>query len=196
MDEQLKMDAKEKWKGVRDFALGEIMTIQVGKWYIWWGILVFISFVGIKIILGDMLGILPIHYSILLVLTLFFTGIYFIQKKYKKESVKLLISKNAIKIIYDGKDEFSGLLSDFKAIRTLHHSNKKGDIQAELFFRDRKINLTSAMNKEGKQQFDEFCLYCNKTLQFTESEVPFSIWTHNWQGVKYVEYKNPEYREV
>ncbi|UGU17179.1 hypothetical protein LS482_04735 [Sinomicrobium kalidii] len=195
MNPTLSHTKSEKEKYAAGFTLNNVMTIQIGKWYILWGIVVIISFFGIKVFLGDVLRIIQSPYSFVLVLALFFAGIRLIQKKYLKKSIRFFINKDTVKVIYNDVDEYIRPIDDLKAVRTLHHSNKKGDIQAEFFFRGEKINLTSAINHTGKEQLDAFCLYCQKKLGFVEGNVPFSIWTHNWQGVKYVEYKNPNYHE-
>ncbi|MBC9797724.1 hypothetical protein [Sinomicrobium weinanense] len=177
------------------FTLSNVMTIQIGKWYMLWGLAVIISFLGAKILLGDAFRLIRSPYAIILVIAVFYVGIRLIQKRYLKKNIRLSIDRHTVKIAYDNTEEYSGPVSDFKAIRTLHPSNGKGDVQAELFFRGKKISLTSAVNQDGKQQFDTFCSYCRNKLSFEEKDLPFSIWTHNWQGVKYVEYQNPDYRE-
>ncbi|RNL85955.1 hypothetical protein ED312_11910 [Sinomicrobium pectinilyticum] len=179
----------------RSFILKKVMTLQVGKWYILCGLLIAISFIGIKVILGDELRILQFPYSLFLVIAVFYAGVKLIHKKYLKKSIQISIDPNIIKITYNDNGGYTKPTNDLKSIRTLHPSNKKGDIQAELIFRDHKITLTSAVNRESKEQWDAFCLHCQKKLRFVEGAVPFSIWTHNWQGTKYIEYKNPNYDE-
>lgn len=177
------------------FTLRNVMTVQIGKWYILWGIAVAVAFLGAKILLGDVFRLIRSPYAIILVIAVFYVGIQLIQKKYLKKNIHLSVGGNTVKVAYGNTEAYSGPISDFKAIHTLHPSNTKGDIQAELFFRHKKISFTAAVNQDGKRQFDTFCLYCRDKLGFEEGDLPFSIWTHNWQGTKYMAYKNPDYRE-
>lgn len=53
------------------------------------------------------------------------------------------------------------------------------------------INLASSLNYNNKSQFNELVLVCERKLGMKIKPVPFSIYTHNLQGIKYVEYFNP-----
>lgn len=118
---------------------------------------------------------------------------------FKKEKTKdfarrflIGVNEEAIFVEIEGKPAFKGLLTDLKAIRTLELSNKKYDVQCKIYLKDQVFVLTSSLNGDNKFLFDSFVLYCERKLKMKIKPVPFSIFTHNWQGIKYVEYYNPE----
>lgn len=87
---------------------------------------------------------------------------------------------------------FNGNIHELKAIRTLDLSNKKNSVQCQIYIGKEVFSLASSLNSSNKSAFDYFVKFCEKQLHMEIKSVPFSIYTHNWQGIKYLEYFNPE----
>lgn len=171
------------------------MTLQIGKWYVLCGATILAGFVVIKLVASDALGLLSPASGIGLATAFIGAGIWAIRRANLSKALTITVTADAIAIDTGRRGRrFAVPLSDFKGVRTLHPSNPKADIQAEIVLRNRKVSLTSALDEDAKAGFDAFCRFCENVLGFVERDVPFSIWTHNWQGARYVEYANPDYR--
>lgn len=79
------------------------------------------------------------------------------------------------------KTQYLGIVSDAK----------KNDVQAQIYIGEKVFSLASSLNYSNKSQFNDFVLCCEKSLEMKIKSVPFSIYTHNLQGIKYLEYFNP-----
>ena len=128
-----------------------------------------------------------------------FALVYFIRRLFAKKKMKdtakqllIRILNGNIAIEIDKETVFSGKLDDLKAIRTLDPANKKNDVQAQVYLGDQTISLASSVDWHNKNEFDAFVHYCQKALKLQIKPVPFSIYTSNFQGVKYLEYFNPK----
>lgn len=116
-------------------------------------------------------------------------------KKRVKDSAKVVLFKilnGMLSIEVDNEIVFSGSLNDLKAIRTLDPANKKNTIQCQIYVGDVIISLASNLNFVNKLNFDDFTKYCEMHLHMVIKPVPFSIYTSNFQGIKYLEYYNPK----
>lgn len=127
-----------------------------------------------------------------------FIVVYGIMQLFNKKKIKdtahqflIKINDNNITIEIDHEMAFNGDLHELKAIRTLEPSNKKNDVQGQIYINDHTFSLASSLNGNNKNEFDEFVRYCEKKLKMQIKTTPFSIYTHNLQGIKYLEYFNP-----
>lgn len=120
---------------------------------------------------------------------------YFSGKKKTKDFANqfvIRIVNDQLTIEIDDTVVFSGDIHELKAIRTLDLSNKKNDVQCQIYMGKEVFSLASSLNSTNKYEFDNFVRFCEKQLHMKIKAVPFSIYTHNWQGIKYLEYFNPE----
>lgn len=121
-------------------------------------------------------------------------GIMHLVKKKKKDFANqfvIRIVNTELIIEIDQEVAFAGHINELKAIRTLDLSNKKNDVQCQIYIGCEVFSLASSLNSANKYTFNDFVRYCEKQLHMEIKAVPFSIYTHNLQGIKYLEYFNP-----
>ncbi|MGY4385199.1 hypothetical protein ACVWYN_002235 [Pedobacter sp. UYP24] len=131
--------------------------------------------------------------------TIFFAIVYGIRQLFSRKKTKdiahqllIKISNDTITIEIDRETAFSGSLKDLKSIRTLDPANPKADVQGQIYIGNQIFNLASSLNRQNKLEFDSFVLFCKNALKMQIKSVPFSVFTSNFQGVKYIEYFNPK----
>lgn len=179
------------------FKLKEVSLQQAGK-AVLWNFLPFV--IGLIGSFAYDIFIDPQYRSIFFHLrnaSIFAVVIYGITQLLNKKNVKdiahlvlIKITDKQISIEIDKEIIFNGNINELKAIRTLELSNKKLDVQGQIYIGQQVVNLASSINANNKYEFDGFVKYCEKRLGMLIKPVPFSIFTHNFQGVKYVEYYN------
>lgn len=175
------------------FQLEKIMTVSTTIWFIVGGLIIIIGYFGIKIYLGDHLKYFSNSLIALSVATgIMMSGFYYLRKSFQKEEVIIeIIDKKDIVIYYDDKLKISCPISDMVKMYAIHPANKKSSVQAEIIFKNGKVDLYSEMNFENKQAFDNFINYLEKEFGFTHKKAPFSL----RYSKHYVEYINPLYRK-
>ena len=184
---------------VRIFELKDVGLQQAGKSILWTGGLFFIGLIGsfaYGIFINHEVSSIFFHLRNAFVLFIIIFGVKeFFNRKDKPgygELVLLKIIDTSLVLEIDKFIVFNGNINELKAIRTLDLSNKKDDLQAQIYIGNQTFNLASSLNYNNKSQFNEFVLICEKKLGMKIKPVPFSIYTHNLQGIKYVEYFNPK----
>lgn len=175
------------------FDLGRVNTIQEGKRYLVWGAYGAFCFFFIRIVLVDYLKVVSVTASIPIFLIVFYFGITMLNKLTVKR-VKIEFGPETISLFYNGQLKYRALMENFKGLRTLFES-PKNEVQGELILNDKKFSFAQNGNTESQDNWEAFYFLLNKTYNFEKTEVPFSVWTHNWQGVKYVEFTNPKFKE-
>ena len=176
----------------KTFTLERIMTISTTVWFISAGLIIIVGYFGVKIFLGDTLKLFSNNMTALVIaFSIMLTGIGYLRKISQKDKVLIEITDNNITIYFNDRIKISSPISDLVKIFTIHHMNKKPDVQAEIIFKKGTINLYDTGNQINKQTFDNFILYLEKEIKFTYKKAPFSIkWSKH-----YVEYLNPLYHE-
>ncbi len=114
------------------------------------------------------------------------------RKKTLANKVLFKIDNEQFIVEIDDEKVFDGKLQDLKAIRTLDPINKKNSVQCQIYIGDMIISLASNLDFMNKLNMDDFTKYCEKKLHMAIKPVPFSIYTSNFQGIKYLEYYNPK----
>ena len=114
------------------------------------------------------------------------------KKKNLANKVLLKIDDEQFIVEVDDEKIFDGKIQDLKAIRTLDPINKKDSVQCQIYAGDVIVSLASNLNYMNKLNMDDFTKYCEKRLHMAIKPVPFSIYTSNFQGIKYLEYYNPQ----
>lgn len=180
------------------YELKDIGLQQVGKSILWSGGAFGVGLIG-SFAYGFFINheVLSIFFHLRNAFIFFILVYGIIQLTNKKEErnsarqflIKILDKNLTIEI--DNTTVFKGPLNELRAIRTLDLSNKKNDVQAQIYIGDKVFSLASSLNYSNKSQFNDFVLCCEKRLEMKIKPVPFSIYTHNFQGIKYLEYFNP-----
>lgn len=174
-------------KQCKIFKLKNITTISVTKGFVLLGIFVLVY----------RLIILMVPYNIFLILLLLAFVIIvlfyvFRDKMVQKEITLEIINDTEFNIYFNQKLKISAPLSDLKSINTLHPTeHKKRGIQAEMIFRNNKINFSENKDTENKETFNSFVLYLENLLNMNCLKAQFSLrWSKH-----YVEFQNPLYSE-
>lgn len=170
------------------FIFKNINSTKVGTGIIYWGILT----LTIVIFLGSIRP--SFTYIIIISILAVLIGRTIFKCSFEISTLTFILNSDNIEIIIDKKGTQIIPLSDFYAIRTLDPSNQKNaSLQFEILNRDKKIGFFKMMAKDQQKVMSFLCNALLSTYNFEVNDVPFSIWTHNFSKVKYIEYKNPSF---
>ncbi len=170
--------------------MDKIMVVSTVTWYVFGGIIFLLFFVLSQIVMQD---IFKLSFGAGAAISVFFmVAALSLFKKYTQRTVTIeIVDKETITILFNNKEKVSCPISELKKMNTISKENIKADVQAEIIFKNSKIDLFSALNTENKKQFDRFITYLEKEFRFTYKKAPFSL---KWSKY-YVEYQNPLYHE-
>lgn len=164
------------------FIFKNVNSTKVGVWIMYWGILALTTIISFAITRPSFL-----HIAVLSVLVIIAGSIIF-RILFRKSSLIFILNEDNIEISINQKTEQIIQLSDFVSIRTLDPSNQKNaSLQFEILTRNKKIGFFRMMAKDEQKIMAFFCNALVTQYNFIIQDVPFSIWTHNFSNVKYIE---------
>lgn len=169
------------------FIFKNVNSTKVGSGIIYWGILALVTVISFGTFRPSFIYILISATLVIIVGNIIFKALF------RKPTLTIILNNENIEMIINHKTS-QIQLTDFISIRTLDPNNQKNaSLQFEVLSRNKKIGFFRMIAKEEQKIMSFLCKALVDQYNFKVKDVPFSIWTHNFSKVKYIEYKNPAF---